>query len=253
VPERFVHDFKRFFLRGLAAALPTLLTVAIILYVFAAIQKYVGSYLGDAVRWLIAAVWCASAEIEPAQLPHLLQAEGWERYFWWVGFLFALVAIYIFGRFIASFIGRGLWRGVERALFRLPVIKQIYPYVKQVTDFVFSPRRVEFNRVVAVEYPRRGIWSLGLVTGPGMRTLRDETGAELLTVFIPSSPTPVTGYTIAVRRDEVVDLPISIDEALRFTVSGGVIMPLVEQSSLIETKEARQGATTTEPQKETAQ
>jgi len=79
--------------------------------------------------------------------------------------------------------------------------------------------------VVAVEYPRKGIWSIGLATNPGMRTLHESTGEDLLTVFIPSSPTPVTGYTITVGRDKIIDLPMSIDEALRFTISGGVIQP----------------------------
>ncbi len=95
--------------------------------------------------------------------------------------------------------------------------------------------------MVAVQYPRKGIWSLGLVTGPGMRTLHQNLGGDLLTVFIPSSPTPVTGYTITVNRRDVIDLPISIDNALRFTVSGGVIMPMNQQRSRAEIDQARQG------------
>ena len=100
---------------------------------------------------------------------------------------------------------------------------------------------MEFSRVVAVEYPRKGIWSLGLVTGPGMRTVHEQLGGDLLTVFIPSSPTPVTGYTITVRRNEVIDLPMSIDDAFRFTISGGVIMPINQQRSQSEVEQARQG------------
>ena len=117
----------------------------------------------------------------------------------------------------------------EGGLVKLPGIKQIYPSVKQVTDFFFSDRQVQYSRVVIVEYPRKGIWSLGLVTNTGMRTVDESLPGELLTVFVPSSPTPVTGYTITVRRDEVIDLPISIDEALRFTISGGVIQPPSQQ------------------------
>ena len=101
---------------------------------------------------------------------------------------------------------------------------------------------MEFSRVVAVEYPRKGVWSIGLVTGPGMRTLQNANEGVYLTVFIPSSPTPVTGYTITVRRDEVIDLPVHVDDALRFTVSGGVIMPAVEQLSQAEMERAQLGA-----------
>jgi uncharacterized membrane protein len=77
---------------------------------------------------------------------------------------------------------------------------------------------------VTVEYPRKGIWAVGLVTGGTMRSIEHESG-DALTIFIPSSPTPFTGYTITVPRGEVHELPISIDEALRFTISGGVLVP----------------------------
>ena len=81
---------------------------------------------------------------------------------------------------------------------------------------------------------------MGLVTGAGMRTLHRTAGGDLLTVFIPSSPTPITGYTITVRRKDVIDLPMSIDEALRFTISAGVIMPKDQRLSDAEIEQARQ-------------
>jgi len=164
-----------------------------------------------------------------------------------VGFVLAIVGIYFIGRFVASFIGRFVWRLAEKALMRAPLVKQIYPNVKQVTDFFLSDRKVDFSRVVAVEYPRKGVWSLGLVTGPGMRTVSEATNSDLLTIFVPSSPTPVTGYTVTVRRDEVIDLPLTIDEALRFTVSGGVVVPpgecLPESRSKAPTRAALAGPT----------
>lgn len=246
--ERFAEDFKRFFLRGLAAGLPALLTVALLVLFFSKIQQYIGRYINVAVQWLAVQLSSMFAHLpltwrgnldEWAAVEHF-----WNTYhFGWLGFLLAFVAIYIFGRFVASIIGRWLWRIIERAFFRLPVIKQIYPAAKQVTDYLLSPdRNVDFSRVVAVEYPRKGCWSMGLVTGPGLRTIQDRSEGTMLTVFIPSSPTPVTGYTIVVSRTEVVDLPISIDEALRYTVSGGVIMPLTEQLREAESQDTANGA-----------
>ena len=217
--KRFWTDFRRFFVRGLAAVLPTVLTVVIIIYVFRFVQGKIGNYINAGVIYLLTKVQGVWDETQ------LWSAWSRHWYLQGVGFVLAIVGIYFIGRFVASFVGRAVWGMVERALIRTPVIKQIYPNLKQVTDFFFRERRVEFSRVVAVEYPRKGIWSLGLVTGPGMRTLGETLGSQLLTVFIPSSPTPVTGYTITVRRDEVIDLPLSIDEALRFTVSGGVVVP----------------------------
>ena len=145
-----------------------------------------------------------------------------------VGFLVAIVLVCVLGFLLASFIGRRLWRSLETTLVQLPVIKQIYPYVKQVTDYVFGERRVEFSQVVAVQYPRVGIWSIGFVTGPGMRAIRESEGEEFVSVFVPSSPTPVTGYVITVPRKDTVDLPITIDQAFRFIISGGVITPDVK-------------------------
>jgi hypothetical protein len=78
--------------------------------------------------------------------------------------------------------------------------------------------------VVLVQYPRKGIWTIGLHTGGAIRKIDDMIG-ECVTVFIPSSPTPFTGYTIIVPKEDVIDAPLTIDEALRFVVSGGVLVP----------------------------
>jgi len=221
VSESFWNDFRRFFVRGLAAVLPALLTIIIIVWVFNFIQNRVGRYINEGVLYLLSLFFKGRTPAEWEQWWH--QPQRW--YLNGVGFLLAVIGIYFVGRFLASFVGRSLWGVIEQALTKTPVIKQIYPNVKQVTDFLLREERLDVSRVVAVEYPRKGIWSLGLVTGEGMGPLRETLGAEMLTVFIPSSPTPVTGYTITVRRDEVIDVPWSIDQALRFTVSGGVVHP----------------------------
>lgn len=226
----FGEDFRRFFLRGLAAVLPTALTIAIIVWLFRLIHDHVGQPINVAVAYLSAWVQTWTAEPESfgsaLQINFLAMRSWWDDWFWWVGFVVALVGVYLFGRFVASFVGRFFWRMIEGGFFRMPVIKAVYPSVKQVTDFLLSERQMEVSRVAAVEYPRKGIWSLGLVTSSGLKTLQHGLNTDLVTVFIPSSPTPVTGYTITVRRDEIIDLPLTIDEALRFTISGGVIMPL---------------------------
>ncbi len=217
----FGSDFRRSFSRGLAAILPTVLTVAVIGWLVQAIHTYIGKYIGAAVRAAIVYVW----DVDAVKL-----GETWTRYHLDIlGFILAIVLVYILGRMVASLLGRSVWRSMEGFLIRLPLIRQIYPTIKQVTDFlILSDPKVEFSRVVAVEYPRKGLWSMALVTNPGMRSIQKYSDVGLLTVFIPSSPTPFTGYTITVRRDEVIDLPIDIDEALRFTVSAGVILPSTE-------------------------
>jgi uncharacterized membrane protein len=246
VAERFADDFKRFFVRGLAAVLPAILTVVILIWLFTKIQYHFGRHINTAVQWVVIQALCVASrgpmDWQGSEAHWQAIKTVWEKYeLWWVGFLLAFVAVYVFGRFVASIIGRGMWRMAEQAFFRLPVIRQIYPYVKQVIDYVLSRQKMEFSRVVAVEYPRKGVWTMGLVTGPGMRTIRTSVGGDMLTVFIPSSPTPVTGYAVTVNKHEVIDLPISIDDALRFVVSCGVIFPIKEQMSRAETEQALHG------------
>lgn len=215
----FWTDFRRFFLRGMAAVLPTLLTVTIIVYLFNFVQGNIGKPINQGVIFIVSRIW-------PERTFDQWHAWWYGRiYLSYAGFIVAIIGVYFFGRFVGSLVGRAAWKLIEKTLTRTPLIKQIYPNVKQVTDFFFSDRKVQFSRVVAVEYPRKGVWSLGLLTGTGMRSIAEPTRSDLVTVFIPSSPTPVTGYTITIRRDEVIDLPLTIDEALRFTVSGGMVVP----------------------------
>ena len=199
-----------------------MLTVMIIFYVFDFIDEKIGTYINQLIYWILARPqWGYHTSIR-------LQ-ETWRVYFaWWFPFVIAVVGVYLFGRFIASWIGRVLWRFIESLLTRTPLVNQVYPSVKQVTDFVLAEKSIDFSRVVAVEYPRKGIWSLGMVTGPGLRTISETVKEDRVTVFIPTSPTPVTGYTINVRRDDIIDLPITIDEAFKFTLSAGVVTPLGE-------------------------
>ncbi len=151
----------------------------------------------------------------------------WDRrwYLDLIGLIVAIVAVYIAGRLLGGFFGRRIYRKVEGVITTLPVFKQVYPYVKQVVDFLFSDEQpMKFNRVVVVEYPRKGIWSVGFLTGNTMKSIARESG-DAVTVFIPSSPTPFTGYTITVPRREAIEVPITVEQAIRFAVTGGVLVP----------------------------
>jgi uncharacterized membrane protein len=136
-----------------------------------------------------------------------------------------VLAMYLVGKFLAAGIGRFFWGLLERLILRLPLVRSVYGSVKQVTDFVLSEQQVRFNRIVALEYPRKGIWSLGFVTSEGLSEVADVAGEPILAVLVPTSPMPMTGFTVLVRKSETVELDLSLDEALRFLVSCGVVLP----------------------------
>jgi uncharacterized membrane protein len=161
------------------------------------------------------------------------------RYLRWyvvvpVFLLVFILTMYLLGKFLAAGVGKFFWTSFERVINRLPLIRNVYSSVKQVTDFMFTDPDIEYTRVVAVEYPRKGIWSLALVTGEGMLDIRSAANEPLLSVLIPTSPMPFTGFTVTVKKSETVDLNITIDQAFQFIVSCGVVVPPHQLSAALD-------------------
>jgi uncharacterized membrane protein len=224
----FAEDFKRFFVSGLKALLPTLITISVVLWVWDQLWEHIGQYLIT----VITHTWSWLAERNPKRF---FQPNGYIGYYWSddkiqthvVGVLLAVLAVYIVGLVVGNLIGRTFWKLGERLVMKIPVVRAIYPAVKQITDFVLADRKEHFhaNRVVAVQPHAGGIWSIGLVTGGGIRTLSERLDEEMITVFVPSSPTAFSGYVLVVPRSGVVELPLTVEEAMRLLLSGGVIEP----------------------------
>lgn len=263
----FGADFRTFFVKGLAILLPSVLTLWIVVQLFLFVQTRVAEPINVGIRFAV--IQLAPKFLPEARQPEWFTVTGEQveqlkaerarmaqrsvperllrtqirqrnlKEFWddhWylrgIGLVVAIVLIYLAGRLLGGYLGRRVYGRIERFFTRLPVFKQVYPHVKQVVEFIFGERdKLKFNRVVLVEYPRKGIWTVGLMTGDSMRDIEGTAGEECVTVFIPSSPTPFTGYTITVLRKEALDLPITVEEALRFVVTGGVLVP---ESQVIE-------------------
>jgi uncharacterized membrane protein len=136
-----------------------------------------------------------------------------------------LLLLYLLGKFLAAGVGRIFWAFMERGITRLPVVRNVYSSVKQVTDFMFSEREIEYTRVVAVEYPRKGIWQIAFVTGESLMDIACAANEPVLAVFLPCSPMPFTGFTAIVKRSETIDLNITMEQALQYIVSCGVVLP----------------------------
>jgi uncharacterized membrane protein len=223
----FVDDFKRFFLGGLQALLPTLITISVVWWIWDLLWDHLGQHLMAALRLTWA--WLAEENLVT------FQPRDYIGFYWsddkiqtrLVGVLLSFLTVYIVGLIAGNLIGRTFWKLGERMVMKIPVIRAIYPAVKQVTDFVLAERKEHFqsNHVVAVQPHSAGIWSIGLVTGSGLKPLTDRVGEEMITVFVPSSPTAFSGYVLVVPRSGVVELPMTVEEAMRLLVSGGVIEP----------------------------
>ncbi len=136
-----------------------------------------------------------------------------------------ILLLYFLGKFMAAGIGGYFERLFERFIARLPGVRGVYSAVKQVSDFLFTQRELKVTRVVAVEFPRKGVWSVGFVTGESLPAIYEAAGEPILAVLIPYSPVPVTGCTITVRKSECIDLNLTFDQACQFIVSCGVVVP----------------------------
>jgi len=256
----FSSDFKRFFLRGLVVVLPSILTLWIVVKAYQFVDGAIAEPINSSVRagmnklapyWqplqhfdaddeqLAGAMTAAGSKVPPVDfMRERLRAENirvWWDERWYmnlIGLVIAIVAVYIAGRLLGGFLGRRFYRKIERVITSLPVFKQVYPHVKQIVDFLFSDdKQLKFSRVVMVQYPSKGIWSIGFHTGRSMDSINKRAG-DSVTVFIPSSPTPFTGYAINVPRSEIIELPISVEEAVRFVVSCGVLVPAHQMAGL---------------------
>jgi uncharacterized membrane protein len=224
--------FRSYFLRGLAVLLPTMLTIWILAWGYGLIQRNVSVHINKGLVQAITWVWAQQHEgisndaIEKYK-DNLTDtfAKGFAGSI--VGLLIAMVAIVLVGAVLASVVGRALWGIVEASIMNTPVLRRVYPYVKQVTDFVLPPedQKRMFSQVVAVEYPRTGLWSIGFVTGSGLRRISQSAQQEFLTVLISTSPTPITGPVVVVPKEQTIALDMTVEEAVRFIVSAGVIAP----------------------------
>ncbi|HVS18091.1 MAG TPA: DUF502 domain-containing protein [Planctomycetota bacterium] len=142
-----------------------------------------------------------------------------------IGLVVSLLLVVTLGSLAGGYLGSRLVQRAERAMHVIPVVRSIYPYTKQLVDFFLAERKFDFDTVVAMPYPRRGVWSLGFVTSSGLKSLREHSQRNLVSVFVPSSPMPMTGYMVFIPAEDVVPMPFTVDEALRVIVSGGVLIP----------------------------
>jgi uncharacterized membrane protein len=142
-----------------------------------------------------------------------------------IGALLTLLVVFLTGLVTANIVGQKLVRFWEGVLARIPVVKSIYYSVKQVSDTLFSGSGVAFRKVLLVRYPHPEAWSVAFQTGHPARDVADLLPDEHVGVFIPTTPSPVNGFFFFVKRRDVIELDMNVDEALKYIVSMGVVAP----------------------------
>ncbi len=148
-----------------------------------------------------------------------------------IGILFVVLLVFITGLLTTNFIGQHIVSWWEKLLAKIPVVSPIYRSVKQVSDSLFSSSGNAFRKALLIEYPRKGIWALAFLTGSPGTQVGDHLKEEHVGVFVPSTPNPTSGFFLMLPKSEVIELDMSVDEALKYIISMGVAAPQSRQVS----------------------
>ena len=159
-------------------------------------------------------------------LPSVLRPEHWLGvYIPGMGVVLTLLVVFLTGLFTANILGQRLVRVAERALARIPVVNSIYNGVKQVSDTLFSPTGQAFRQALLVQWPSPGMWTIAFLTGTPGGDVVNHLQGEYVSIYVPTTPNPTGGYFVMVPRSAVVELDMSVDEALKYIISMGVVAP----------------------------
>jgi uncharacterized membrane protein len=142
-----------------------------------------------------------------------------------LGSILTLLIIFLTGVFTRNFIGRQVVSLWEAVLKRIPVVSSIYSSVKQVSDTLLSSSGNAFRKAVLVQYPRQGSWTIAFVTGVPGGDVRNHLKGDYVSIYVPTTPNPTSGFFLMVPRAETIELAMNVDEALKYIVSMGVVAP----------------------------
>ncbi len=148
-----------------------------------------------------------------------------------LGVILTLLVILVTGVLARNFVGARLVRAWEGLLRRIPVVSSIYSSVKQVSDTLLSGSGQAFRKVLLVQYPRQGVWTIAFQTGTPAGEIGERVRADMVSVYVPTTPNPTSGFFLMMPRDQVIELSMGVDEALKYVVSRGVIAPPARETA----------------------
>ena len=199
--------FRRYFLAGISVTSPILITVYVTWLIVTIIDAQVAGLLPN------------SLDITK-QLPH--QIPG-------LGLIISIIVITFIGAITPGFIGRTLLKVGERILDKTPVVRSIYGAIKQIMETIMSTNSESFREVVLAEYPRKGIWVIGFVTGETKGEVQTLNKEKLINVFIPTTPNPTSGFLLFIPKKDLIYMKMKVEDAVKMVISGGIVTPNVKK------------------------
>jgi uncharacterized membrane protein len=195
--------FKRYLVAGLLVWLPLGVTIAALIFL---INLFDQSLL---------------------LLPEHLRPETWLGFrVPGLGIILSLVIILVTGMLVANFLGNRLMNLWESILSRIPLVRSIYSASKQIAEAVFGSGSQTFQKVFLIQYPRNGLWTLAFETSEKQGEAQHKTGLnEVINLFVPTTPNPTSGFFIMASKNEIIELDMAVDDALKMVISGGVVVP----------------------------
>ena len=178
--------------------------------------------------WL---VWSVAGWIDGVVLPLIPYAFRPEHYIGinlrGVGVIFFFIFTIIIGWIAKGLIGRSLIRFAESVVDRMPVVRSIYNGIKQISETVFAQGERSFEKACLIQYPRKGIWAIGFIstTARGEIAARAETGGKLISVFLPTTPNPTSGFLLFLPEEDVIELDMSLEDTAKLIISAGLVYP----------------------------
>ena len=150
-----------------------------------------------------------------------------------IGTILTLLVVFITGLMTANIIGQKLLLFWEGVLWRIPVVKSIYWSIKQVSDTIFSSKGEAFRKALLVQYPREGSWTIAFMTGQPGGDVANHLKGEYISIYVPTTPNPTSGFFLMMPKSDVIELDMSVDEALKYIISMGVVSPNGNDKNLI--------------------
>ncbi|MBF2004632.1 DUF502 domain-containing protein [Chlorogloeopsis fritschii PCC 9212] len=232
VIDRWKQDLKNDLIAGLLVVIPLATTIWLTITI---------------ASWVVNFLTRIPKQLNPFQGMHPILVNLLDLL---VGLMVPLLSILLIGLMARNIAGRWLLDVGERVLQAIPLAGQVYKTLKQLLETLLKDTNGKFRRVILVEYPRRGMWAIAFVTGAVSSDIQANMSRPVLSIFIPTTPNPTTGWYAVVPEDEVVNLSMSIEDAFKIIVSGGIVAPNTPLPPLVLAKDCKLEMSSLDPKRQ---